>query len=143
MNWGKLFEVGLKVVVAVGAGLAVFMGVNSATKKREIVVEDNNPSLDGSVNNKNTEGTIVEGLRAAQNTCGKLFSLAQGLVAVAESVSAFTGNNNGNYSYPSYSGYGYYQQPVCGTGWRRINPFIIESVPQQGAPINYNSQYPY
>jgi len=143
MNWGNFFEIGLKVVVAVGAGLAVFMGVSGATKKRETVVEGGNPSLDGSVNDKNTEGAIVTGLRAAQNTCGKLFNLAQGLVAVAEGVSAFTGNGNNNYNFPGYGGYGYFQQPVCGSGWRRINPFIIESIPQGQAPINYNTQYPY
>ena len=38
MNWGKLFEVGLKVVVAVGAGLAVFMGVEGAMKKQDVDV---------------------------------------------------------------------------------------------------------
>ncbi len=147
MNWGKLFEVGLKVVVAVGAGLAVFMGVESAMKKQQQSTgnDPGNASVGNGINTteSNNGSVVISGLRAAQNTCGKLFSLAQGLVAVAESVGAFTNKNSG-YTCPSYGGYGYYPpQMQCGDGWRRINPFILESIPPQGAPINYNSQYPY
>ena len=154
MNWSKVFEVGLKVVVAVGAGLAVFMGVSGAmeneTRKNQRVAENTNP-VEGNEGNveKNINTTepkssvVVSGLRAAQNTCGKLFNLAQGLVTVAESVGAFT-NGASNYNYPNYGGYGYYPpQMQCGESWRRINPFIIESIPPQGAPINYNTRYPY
>jgi hypothetical protein len=104
-----------------------------------------NESVGNGINTteSNNGSVVISGLRAAQNTCGKLFNLAQGLVTVAESVGAFTNNNSG-YTCPSYGGYGYYPpQMQCGDGWRRINPFIIESIPPQGAPINYNSQYPY
>jgi len=155
MNWNYILEVGLKLAVAVGAGFAVFMGIENATKRNQMNVNVAQPNPDGTnnvgvepVNNKYTgnENVVVSGLRAAQNTCGKLFNLTQGLVTVVESVGSFTSSNNGNYSYPDYGGYGYFpqQQQSCGIGWRRRNPFIIEEVPLgNAAPINYNTQYPY
>ena len=156
MNWNNVLEVGLKLVVAAGAGFAIFMGIENATKRNQQninVANQPNPETGGTtlepVNNKCTgnENVVVSGLRAAQNTCGKLFNLTQGLVTVVESVGSFA-NNNYNYNCPDYGGYGYYppQQPYYNggsVGWRRVNPFIIEQVPQQGQQINYNTQYPY
>lgn len=147
MNWSKVLEIGLKVVVAAGAGLAVFKGIELAMNNYNSVQAANvDIPSDGNnkpvVSNNNNGGVVVNSLRAAQGTCGKLFNLTQGLVTVAESISAF--RNSGN-DYAYYGGYGNnnYYQPQNGTGWRRINPFIIESVPQNGQQINYNAQYPW
>ena len=154
MNWGKVLEIGLKVVVALGAGLAVFKGIESATRynNQDAQVNQQNPndfSGQGVANDKSAEpstgSVVISGLQAAQNTCGKLFNIAQGLVTVAQSISAFGGNNGcSTYSYPAYGGYSnYYPPQQCSPGWRRVSPFILEQVPQPGAAINYNAQYPY
>ncbi len=153
MNWGKALEIGLKVVIALGAGLAIFKGIEGATKYNNAQVNQQDPNdfsdPGQQANNKsaesNTGSVVISGLQAAQNTCGKLYALTQGLVTVAQSISAFSGNNNNNYSYPSYGGgySGYYPPQQCGPGWRRVSPFILEQVPQPGQAINYNAQYPY
>lgn len=145
MNVKTVLEFGLKLAVALGAGLAMFVGVNEAIKaNRAATGESGNTEGEmGAVNNKNTGGcsksnTMVSGLRAAQSTCGKLFNLTQGLVTIAESLSTLSSSNEVDY----YPGGGGYYQGGGGQRWRRVNPFIMESVPP-GAPIHYGNQYPY
>ena len=141
MNLKDVLGIGLKVALALGAGLAMFMGVSEAVRGSRQQQESNNTeNAEGPVNtNKNTGGAVVSGLRAAQSTCGKLFNLAQGLVTIAESINTLSNHNDVEYYgggyYPPYQGGG-------GQRWRRVNPFIMESVPS-GAPINYSNQYPY
>ena len=145
MKLTTVLEVGLKLALAIGAGLAMFAGVSEAVK-RDKVNENSNTSdncNDQAVNNKNTANssnkpsTVVSGLRAAQSTCGKLFALTQGLVTVAESLSTLSNSSKLIDNNP-----GYYQGGG-GQRWRRVNPFILESVPSD-APIYYGgNQYPY
>lgn len=149
MNWGKILEIGIEVVVALGAGLAVFKGIEGATRNAQVNQQnpgdfsDPGQQANDKSANSDTGSVVINGLTAAQNTCGKLYTLTQGLVTVAQSISAFSGNN-GNYNYPPYGGgYSSYCPQQCGSGWRRVSPFILEQVPQPGPAINYNAQYPY
>ena len=140
MNINNVLSIGMKVALALGAGLAMFMGVSEAVKRNK-ETEVNNPNTSSTTvpvkSDKSTGGTtVVNSLRAAQSTCGKLFTLSQGLVNIAESISSLFNKSDGfDSGYSSYYGGGGNQR------WRRVNPFIMESVPS-GAPINYNGQYP-
>lgn len=147
MNVKTVLEFGLKLAIALGAGIAMFAGVNEAIKRnntnegcRDNNSVNNDPVSRETVNNKNTgdsSNTIVSGLRAASSTCGKLFALTQGLVTVAESLSTLS-SSSGRLDY----GTGGYYQGGGGQRWRRLNPFILESVPPD-APINFGNQYPF
>jgi hypothetical protein len=149
VNVKTVLEFGLKLAIALGAGLAMFAGVNEAIKRNNTNEEcrdnsiNNDPGSRETVNNKNTgdssnrSNTVVSGLRAASSTCGKLFTLAQGLVTVAESLSTLS-SSSGRLDY----GTGGYYQGGGGQRWRRVNPFILESVPPD-APINFGNQYPF
>lgn len=146
MKLTTVLEFGLKLALAIGAGLAMFAGVNEAVKRNKVNENsDTGNCNDQAVNNKNTANsgssktsTVISGLRAAQSTCGKLFALTQGLATVAESISTLSNSSKLIDNNP-----GYYQGGGGGQRWRRVNPFILESVPSD-APIYYGgNQYPY
>lgn len=148
MSIKSVLEIGLKVALALGAGLAMFMGVNEAVKSSKQPSQSSNGNTENCSsgpdpvgNNKATGAggrAVISGLRAAQSTCGKLFSLTQGLVTIAESIRTLSDTKD-----DYYDGGGYYSPYQGGGGqrWRRVNPFIMESIPT-GAPINYSNQYP-
>jgi len=126
MNWMKVCTVGLKVLLAVGTGFAVFAGVEQAVKSSKNNVNNPNPGNGGwggdannqmvpVVQDESTCGKIVTGLKATQDTCGKIVTVLGSITTAAECISnIFRGGN----TYDDY-GYGYgmnnpYQQPYYG-----------------------------
>lgn len=138
----KALTIGLEVILALGAGIAMFFSVSEAVKRGKSANTGCNDCNNGTspVNDKkagNSSNTLINSFRAAQSTCSKLVALTQGLVTMAESIDSLSSNRDfysQSYTPPYYRGGG-------GQRWRRVNDFIIESVPE-GAPINYNNQYP-
>ena len=135
----KALTIGLEVILALGAGIAMFFSVSEAVKRGNSANTGCNNGT-SPVNDKkagNSSNTVINSFRAAQSTCSKLVALTNGLVTMAESIDSLS--NSRDYYGQSYTPPSYYRGG--GQRWRRVNDFIIESVPE-GAPINYNNQYP-
>lgn len=142
MNWKLIGTVGLKVLLAAGTGLAVFVGISKATGNVERKNQGSN-NFGFSENDVKPEGVsnqveqrsneLMNGLRATGEICGKLFAFVQSLTLVVENVGRIFGNGGNDYSQPYYNqnswmAYGGYQGPQnMGNGLVRINPFIIEA----------------
>lgn len=139
MTSKQFLIVSAKVLTAVAAGVAIFVGLGKTIEKREENRSTNkqDPSKqtvqDETANNQepNSGHKVLNNLRKVQDTCGKIFSVAQSLSTMAENLfrifskgreSGF--NQNMNYSYG------------CGSqGFTRLSPNIIQA--------NYNpNNYP-
>jgi len=148
VNWLKVCAIGLKVLLAVGTGIAVFAGVNHVTNNsssgEEVASKGSNfkePNIASTVTKTTTSDVtksvnVVDGLRATQSSLERIISVVGSLATAAESIGMIFSRNNtpvnnsygnqawftggGNYWQPNYSrGYNFY-------GNRQINPFIQE-----------------
>lgn len=124
MNVNLVCKVGFKILAAVVAGAAIVIGIDKAVsgdKKPQVAprsnggAEGNNTGETPTVgtgssclqqtprNNQSKTDMILSGIRGAGETCGKLFTLAQSLSQMIQSV----GSVFGNYRAPSSGGGGY------------------------------------
>lgn len=172
------FSVGLKIVAALGIGAAVYLGLGSLKDKKQESPKPQQPQSGDSNSNSNTQQQppqqrsieitkpetkgekVVEGLKTAQEVCGRAFTLCQNLVLVAENLrSVFSpqgqyqydnqprGVGQGGYDYGYRDPYnnGYQDKYKDPPGFRRVSPFILEWVgvsntqqpPQQNGPWRY------
>lgn len=167
----QIISIGLKVLAAVGVGAAVYLGIDKLAKT------NNNPNPTGNENpnsnlnptpeNQNsnniqqtgnggvemrTEDKIINGLKTAQDICGRAFSLCQNLAIAADNIIKIFGGRSYGGNYSGYSG-GYYNNccPNNGyhdkygdpPGFRRISPYILEFVgdDNNGNYGGYNNYY--
>lgn len=127
MNVNLVCKVGFKVLAAVVAGAAIVIGIDKAVsgdRKPQVSprpngggLEDNNTGETPTVgavgsgclqqaprNNQSKTDMILSGIRGAGETCGKLFTLAQSLSQMIQSVGSVFGNyrapSNGVGGYP-------------------------------------------
>ena len=170
MNWKIVCEVGLKVLAAAVAGVAIFIGVDKATKVKQNpqpVGDPQQPNPTGmnmdpgqqqpqqqpaQPQDQTTGDRIIGGFRATQDTFGKMLAFVQSLTLVAENLTRIFGNNNAQPGYypggwgsqPYYNDPWSMRQPVNtggGQQWTRISPFIIEAGPGP-SPRGYQN-YPF
>lgn len=113
MEWKNVLIVGIEVVLALGTGIAVFAGINSACNK---TTEPNNPSTNGCADNysdatgeqlaervPSSNNNLVTGLRATQETCAKVLNVVGALATAVESIAMIFGHGqNYNMSYNPY-----------------------------------------
>lgn len=138
MNWELACDFGLKVLAAVLAGAAVFVGIDKATHRGKSIEKNKTGNVEqskifgndnpmthqpptevcgnGNGNNGNIERSksekFLDGLKGATGTCSKLLAFVQSLTSVAENFSRIfrDGGEYYNYNYGGY-GYGYYGYP--------------------------------
>ena len=124
MNVNLVCKVGFKILAAVVAGAAIVIGIDKAVSgDRKTSMPQGKPNGgDGSTketlpttgvggslqqapqqNGQSLTDTVLSGIRGAGETCGKLFTLAQSLSQMIQSV----GSVFGNYRAPSSGGGGY------------------------------------
>lgn len=148
VNWKKVLTVGLKVIATAGAAFAVWMGFSKA-------IEGNNPTQPQRGGKHHGESThpggegckevqrqkgeqVVTNLRKFQDTCGKLFSVAQSLATVGENLyRIFHGGPDFGY-FPGASG--------CGGrmgGFTRVSSNVIEAnwTPGPSSPWGQQNKY--
>lgn len=146
MNWKKVLTVGLKVVVAAGAAVAVWLGFSKAIdpstpgpKHERKGVNSGEGSKADCKNNSNTQkgAQVVGNLRKLQDTCGKLFSVVQSLTTVGENLfrifnggtdfGYFPGNNRtpGGYTRVSSNVIEAQWTPGPGSAWGAQNKYCF------------------
>lgn len=147
VNWLKVCAIGLKVLLAVGTGFAVFAGVNHVTNSssgEDVASKGSNfkePNIASTVTknaapNVTKSVNVVDGLRATQSSLEKIMSVVGSLATAAESIGMIFSRNNTpvNSSYGNQAWFtsgGNYWQPNNSRGYnfygnRQINPFIQE-----------------
>lgn len=133
MNWKKVLTIGLKVVATAGAAVAVWFGFSKA-------LNNGNPGPNH-VGEKKEEpqpqgAKVISNLRKFQDTCGKLFGVAQALSSVGENLfRIFHGSNND---------YGYFPGGKnCGGGFTRVSSNVIEAqwTPGPNSPWGQQNKY--
>lgn len=145
INWFKVCTVGLKVLLAIGTGVAVFAGVSKATNTGATVNNNNTPNANPSVGSNNGSvqqqgqntavapvnnnngvdgGKIITGLRATQNSMERIISVIGSIAVAVESISAIFGNANDNRG----NGYGYQPNPWNG-GWNNYGGWMTPTTP--------------
>lgn len=164
-------SIGLKILAAAGIGVAVYFGLDKIGNAKNNNQKPNQPNPQPQPQRNNYEEInntqvccveevkpvtkvekVVDGLKTAQDICGRGFSLCQNLVMMIDNVSKIFGRNNYDQGYYQGNGfggagvgYGYNNQaPGNGyqdkykdpPGFRRISPFILEFV---GKPGEYNT----
>lgn len=147
VNWLKICSIGLKVLLAVGTGVAVFSGISRATGSSN---SDNTGSSNSNNNNPHTgnsgftaptveaggnvevaraasnDNTLATGLRATQGSLEKIIAVIGSLAMAAESIGMLFGKsapiyNNQNMPWGYGNNYGnnnYYG----GGGWMQQGP---------------------
>lgn len=119
MNVNQVCKIGIKILAAVITGAAVIAGIEKTMGGGNRAPEPVNPGNGGnptppvSSDGENTKGggsfkqaegiqtgpsktdVILSGIRGAGETCGKLFTVAQSIAQVIESVSSVFGNYQG------------------------------------------------
>jgi len=169
MDWKIVAKLGLKILASTVAGVIIFMGIDKAVGGEEVVKKNNQPQpkpnnnmFTGSDNNSesvnvndnsnnvsgnnNGKNTVVNGLRGAVNSCGKLYLLTQSLTSLAENIGRLFNSDQEYYTQPYntdpwFSG-GYNYGSGYNNGWSRINPYVIQSSPQ-GPIFNNGNNYPF
>ena len=99
VDWIKVCTVGLKVLLAVGTGVAVFAGISHATKSSNVgETNTSNANFGGNtVQNSNsnsnitTENRVASGLRVTQNSLEKIISIVGAFAVAAESIGSIFG----------------------------------------------------
>lgn len=172
MDWKIVAKLGLKILASTVAGVIIFMGIDKAVGGNTVVNNNNNNNhpqpkpnnnvFTGSENsesvnvndnsnsvnvvNNNEKNTVVDGLRGAVNSCGKLYLLTQSLTSLAENIGRLFNSDQGCYTQPYnndpwFSG-GYNYGNGYNNGWSRINPYVITTSPQ-GPIFNNGNNYPF
>ena len=136
--------VGLKILAAGLAGVAVFIGIGQLSKNKsqesDSVNNDSNDfnnessEVSNSLENVTKGDKIVDNLRKVQDTCSKVFTVIQSLTVVADNLSRVFGKRTTvGYTQPYFGRDPWsYNQPIdMGNGqvWNRISPYIIEVPP--------------
>lgn len=130
MTFKKVCIIGLKILVTAAAGVAVWISLNNKTKSNntkpdekrvnhECENHDNsNPNLPTT---KQKGAEVVSSLRKFQDTCGKIFSVAQSIAVVGENLYRIF--NNGQSPYQQNN------NRFCGgnPGFTRVTANIIEA----------------
>lgn len=107
VNWIKVCTVGIKVILAVGTGIAVFAGIAQATKAQQngnASSNNNNDAVNADNNIENNSynvpnvqsepsksAKVATGLKATQASLEKIVSVFGALSVAAESLSAVFG----------------------------------------------------
>lgn len=145
----NIISIGLKVIVAVASGIAVFVSIDKATKSTkgnntnpQPQVNNGNgnfnpvpnpaPVVQQNSNNQNSNAgaAVVNSLRESQQTCNKISIFLQNLVGVTESLLNLFGK--GNYVTSQPQG----QVVVSGGNLVRVNPYVVAA----GSVTNGNYQ---
>lgn len=156
MNMKTICALGLKILAAGLAGVAVFIGIGQLSKNKnqqsnsidesDVSSESNSDEENSEVvttNESLTKGDkIVDNLRKVQDTCNKVFTVVQSLTIVADNLSRVFGKRTTGYT-QNYFGRDpwSYNQPIdMGNGqvWNRISPYIIEVPPTRDPRSPYN-----
>jgi len=153
MNVNLVCKVGFKILAAVVAGAAVVIGIDKAVGGSR-QMSSNNPGNPGmpqgsgdqtdsgrglqqvEVGPQNKTDMVLSGLRGAGETCGKLFTLAQSMASVIESVGRVFGNYQGpQYYVPGSNSYNPQQQSFQSgnIAWVPVNgsSCILQAIPTQ------------
>ena len=159
----EIFKLGLKIVAAVVAGGATFVGLskvfsdsNTKQEKSNQTSVDNSSHEDCCTNNYCCSGGVIENpqtqpsqktsgekvvdcLRKTQDTCSRALNVIQSLTTAVDCIVKAFGTKpmpqiNRGYGYDYNNGYqDKYKDPP---GFRRISPYILEYVGD-----NNNSSY--
>lgn len=158
MNVKLIATVGFKILTAVVAGTAVFIGIGQAINSGKKDGQSPQPQNSGQKNNpfdnqsgapqpneavevkRSNADTIAAAIRGAGETCGKLFTFAQSLSSVVDAGAQLFNKNSGR-------GGGYYQNGNVFVPVNNPRPFTsgsINWVPQgsyilQAVPNGNNS----
>ena len=151
MNVNLVCKVGFKILAAVVAGAAVVIGIDKAVGGSRQNVAPGNPGTPQGGGNQTDGGRslqqvecspqtktdmVLSGLRGAGETCGKLFTLAQSMASVIESVGRVFGNYQGpQYYVPGSNSYNPQQQSFQSgnIAWVPVNgsSCILQAIPTQ------------
>lgn len=164
---GRFWEIGLKVLAAAVVGLAVFVGIDRSTSKKnnsnftgsqqEPETKNNNWTQPGIEQNQEQMNSnpqpsqenkrevvgerVVNGLRGMYGTFGKLSQVISSLVDVVGSIGRLFGNNDTGYPprQPYYTNNPWGCGCNLGPGLHRINDYIIQvgPTPEQQYGGNY------
>lgn len=169
---GKFWEIGLKILAAAVVGVAVFVGIDRSTSKKDVNFNGNGnpqpeeqtevknqwnqpdePKNNNEVNqqkssskedNKAVGEKVVNGLKGMYGTFGKLSQVISSLVDVVGSVGRLFGNDN---NYPPRQPYFTSNPWGCGCnlgpGLHRVNDYIIQVGPTPGQQYGNNYNYGY
>lgn len=147
MNWKKVLTVGLKVIATAGAAFAVWMGFSKALGGENPRPNNHGRHPGDSTHSKGEEckevqhrqgEQVVNNLRKFQDTCGKLFSVAQSLATVGENLyRIFHGGPDFGY-FPGSTGRG-----CMGAGFTRVSSNVIEAnwTPGPSSPWGQQNKY--
>jgi hypothetical protein len=96
VDWIKVCTIGLKVLLAVGTGVAVFAGISQATKSSSTNIGETNTNFGENANqtvqnNITTENRVASGLRVTQNSLEKIISIVGAFAVAAESIGSIFG----------------------------------------------------
>jgi hypothetical protein len=169
---GRFWEIGLKVLAAAVVGIAVFVGIDRSTSKKNSNFNEPQPDSGNqnqekpnwpqpeeinqkqeTVNKAEVDGSskavgekVVNGLRGMCGTFGKLSQVITSLVDVVSSVGRLFGKGD-DYGYPPRQPY-YTNNPWgCGCnlspGLHRVNDYIIQVGPTPGQQYGNNYNYGY
>lgn len=168
---GQFWEIGLKILAAAVVGIAVFVGIDRSTSKKntnfngqqsnnqtpeqnnnnswsqpEQNLQDNQNQTPREVKteNKGVGERVVNGLRGMYGTFGKLSQVISSLVDVVGSIGRLFGGDSG-YGYPPRQPY-YTSNPWgcgcnLGPGLHRVNDYIIQVGPTPGQQCGNNFGY--
>ena len=133
VNWLDVCAVGLKVLLAVGTGVAVFAGISRATNTTSNTSNNeagkfNPPATATTTTNENK---LATGLRATQNSMEKILSVIGSLAIAVESIGTIFGKtaDRGDNQMPWYGGNSWMTQTTpaySGVGLRQVTPFVQE-----------------
>ena len=136
MNFKEFCIVGAKVIAALGIGVAAFFGLGKLTSKSGQNSQTNSPQSQALAPKEPAGLGVVTELRNVQDTCGKIFGVAQSLSTLADNVFRIFN--------PGFNGMGMGQgnngMNNCPPGFTRISPNIILSN-GCGSGRGYNNQY--
>ena len=152
MNVKSIVTVGFKILTAVVAGTAVFIGIGQAiSSSKQNGAPQPQPRREGGDNpfeskpevakpgeavevKRSSTETIAAVIRGAGETCGKLFTFAQSLSSVVDAGSQLFNKNTGNGGYYQNGNvYVPYNNPrpfTSGTiNWVPQGSYILQAVP--------------
>ena len=154
MNFKNLLKIGIKLLVAVSTGIAIFIGIDRVNKT-PVPPGPNSNNDSNRYNNSNTirdeggenndseknkvseeestnEISFSEKVRNIQNTFSKLLSFAQIITSTVDNISRIFGKNN-QYYQPSFGPDGTWNDRSQGKVYlsngavlNRISPYIME-----------------
>lgn len=151
MDWKAIAKLGLKILASTVAGVVIFMGIDKAVKnenqpkpKPEIKTGEEVKPVDNKDVVNNEDNKVVNGLKGAVSSFGKLYILTQSITNLAENIARLFGRQEYTQPYnndPWFSGGNY--GTGYNNGWSRVNPYIIQATPSPNGPIFNANNYPF